>query len=226
MARLLPSTPDLSAAEEPAPRVIGLDGDDADDLLGAISSETARELLIALHDEPAAPSELADRVDTSLQNAQYHLGKLADAGMIEVIDTVYSEKGREMKVYAPADRPLVVVAGREEQTRSLRSAVTRLLGAAAVLAVASLLVQTALRGFPLAGRTGGATGGDAGAAGGGDGGGGVSVAEATPTPAKTEAAGSAGGLPLDLLAEPGVLFFVGGLAVLLVVVAAWYVRRG
>src|SRR6056297_1911223 len=86
MARLLPSTPDLSAAEESAPRVIGIDGEDADDLLAAIASGTARQLLTALHEEPAAPSELAARVDTSLQNAQYHLGKLEDAGMIEVID--------------------------------------------------------------------------------------------------------------------------------------------
>ena len=223
MARLLPSTPDLSAADESAPRVIGIDGEDADDLLAAMASGTARQLLSALHDEPAAPSELAGRVDTSLQNAQYHLGKLEDAGMIEVIDTVYSEKGREMKVYAPADRPLVVVAGGEEQTRSLRSAVSRLLGAVAVLAAASLLVQTALRGFPLFGQAGGGDGAEF-AADGGDGGG-VSIAEATPTPAP-EAAGSAGpGFPFDVLAEPGVLFFAGGLAVLLVIVAVWYVRR-
>ena len=262
MARLLPSTPDLSAAEESAPRVIGIDGEDADDLLGAIASGTARQLLTALHDEPAAPSELADRVDTSLQNAQYHLGKLEDAGMIEVIDTVYSEKGREMKVYAPADRPLVVVAGGEEETRSLRSAVSRLLGGIAALAITSLLLQTALRGFPFmpsmgaSGGDGGGAGGDGaggGAAGGGgdggdagvmdappttsggDGGGGVSIAEATERATQTAtetarttadaAAASGPGFPLDLLAEPGVLFFMGGLAVVLVVASAWYVRQ-
>ena len=238
MARLLPSTPDLSAAEESAPRVIGIDGDEADDLLSAMSSGTARSLLSALHDEPATPSELAARVDTSLQNAQYHLGNLADAGMIEVIDTVYSEKGREMKVYAPADRPLVVVAGGEEQTRSLRSAVSRLLGSVLALALASVLVQTALRGFPLGFGMAGAGGADGAApADGGDGGGaggggdaGIMGAESTATPQATETARavaeSAGaGFPLDLLAEPGFVFFAGGLAVLLVVVAVWYVRR-
>ena len=221
MARLLPSTPDLSAADEPAPRVIGLEGEDADELLAAISSGTARRLLTALHEEPAAPSELADRVDTSLQNAQYHLGKLEAAGMIEVIDTVYSEKGREMKVYAPADRPLVVVAGGEEATSSLRTAVGQLLGAVAGLALVSLLVQTALRGFPLLGQPGATT------SGGGDGGdaGVMTAAEATPSPAPAPEAAAGGGLPLDVLAEPGVLFFAGGLAVLLVLLGVWYVRR-
>ncbi|NIU66678.1 MAG: ArsR family transcriptional regulator, partial [Actinobacteria bacterium] len=61
------------------------------------------------------------------QNAQYHLGRLEDAGAVEVVDTVYSEKGREMKVYAPADEPLVVVAGGESETSSLRAAITTLL---------------------------------------------------------------------------------------------------
>jgi len=139
---LLPSEPDTSAAEESDPRVIGVDSDAADDLIAALSSETAREILAALHEDPAPPSDLADRVDTSLQNVQYHLDNLADAGAIEVIDTVYSEKGREMDVYAPADRPLVIFAGEESRTPTLRKALSRLLGGIGVLALASLVVQS------------------------------------------------------------------------------------
>jgi DNA-binding transcriptional ArsR family regulator len=146
MADLLPSSPDTSAAEGADPRVIGVDSDDADDLIAALSSGTARALLAALHDEPANPAKLADAVDTTIQNAQYHLGKLEDAGLIEVVDTVYSEKGREMQVYAPSDRPLVVVAGREEETSGLQAALSRLLGAFAALALGSVLVQELLAG--------------------------------------------------------------------------------
>ena len=138
---LLPSEPDTSAAEEADPRVIGVDSDDADDVLSALSSETARELLSELHRDPAPPAEVADRVGTSLQNAQYHIEKLENAGAIEVIDTVYSEKGREMNVYAPADRPLVIFAGDEDQTTGIRAALSRLLGSLGILAVASLVVQ-------------------------------------------------------------------------------------
>ncbi|PSP77332.1 ArsR family transcriptional regulator [Halobacteriales archaeon QS_1_68_20] len=141
MADLLPSTPDLSAAENAEPRVIGVDSKDADDLISALSAGTARELLSALHDEPANPAALADRVDTSLQNAQYHLSKLEDAGVVEVVDTVYSEKGREMNVYAPSDQPLVVYAGKEEETTGLKAALSRLLGAMGILAVASAVVE-------------------------------------------------------------------------------------
>jgi DNA-binding transcriptional ArsR family regulator len=208
MARLLPSTPDLSAADEADPRVIGLDSEDADDALAALSSGTARRILRELHDEPDSPASIADRVDTSLQNVQYHLSNLTDAGLVEVVDTVYSEKGREMKVYAPADRPLVVFAGREDQAEGLRSAVRRLLGAVGLTALASLLVQTVLEGFPFGARTGGAGGG----------GGSADGAMSTQATEAAAAAEAATGLP------PGVLFFAGGLAVVLGTAAVRYVQ--
>ncbi len=166
---LLPSRSEAEPPEDAGPRVIGLDSDDADDVLAALSSETARSLLGAIHDEPAPPSELADRVDTSLQNAQYHLGKLEDAGAIEVVDTAYSAKGREMDVYAPADQPLVVFAGDEDDGSTLRAALSRLLGAVGVLAFASLAVQAAAEGISLPQIGFGAGGGDGAGDGGGDG---------------------------------------------------------
>lgn len=141
MADLLPSSPDPHAGDDADPRVIGLDSDDADDLLAAISSSTARRLLNALHDAPATPSDLADRTGTSLQNAQYHLERLEEAGAIEVVDTCYSEKGREMQVFAPADRPLVVFAGGQEAETGLRAALARLFGGAAALLGGSAIVQ-------------------------------------------------------------------------------------
>lgn len=213
MADILPSTPDTSAADESSPRVIGLEDEDADDLLSALSSETAREVLSELHEEPATPSSLADRVDTSLQNVQYHLSNLREADMIEVIDTIYSEKGREMNVYAPADRPLVMFASPERERPGLKDAILRLLGSVGLLAVGSVLVQawagdlSALWPFgqPMAG------GADSGA--GGSGGPGTMTAETV------EAGGQAAGLP------PGLLFFLGGALVLCVGFAVWYLRQ-
>ena len=141
MVDLLPSRPDTSAADDGEPRVVGVDSDDADEVLAALSSSTARELLTALHDEPGTASDLADRVDTSLQNVQYHLGNLEDAEIVEVIDTAYSEKGREMKVYAPVDQPLVVFAGDGETETGLRAALSRLIGGLGAVAGGGLLVQ-------------------------------------------------------------------------------------
>jgi len=200
---LLPSKPDASPSEDAGPRVIGVDSEDADEVLSALSSETARRLLAEVHDDPAPPSELADRAETSLQNAQYHLEKLEAAGAVEVVDTAYSAKGREMDVYAAADQPLVIFAGDQEDSSVLRTAIQRLVGALGVLALASLAVQalfgrtdllgSADVGAPAGGDSGGA-GGDGAEAGGddvdgGDGGGdadadvtGGDAADATETP--------------------------------------------
>lgn len=221
MADLLPSTPDTSAVDDAEPRVIGLDSEDADDLIGALSSGTARELLTALHDDPATPSKLAERVDTSLQNTQYHLEKLEDADVIEVVDTAYSAKGREMKVYAPANQPLVVFAGDEEKSTGLKAALTRLLGAFAVLAGLSVLVQ--------------AIAGDLGALFGG----GPAVGRPAPGPGEQPVAGNANNSTVETTTAaadaaangaeaavgavpPGVAFFVGGALVLAAGFAYWY----
>ena len=191
---LLPSKPDLSSDADAGPRVVGVDSEDADDLMSALTSRTARRLLSILHEEPAPPSGLADQVDTSLQNVQYHLERLEDAGAVEVVGTAYSEKGREMDVYAPVAEPLVIYAGREEEASGLRAALSRLVSGVVALAVGAVAVQEAFGEglpFPVA-RTGSGDGdagdaGDAGGAGGGDGGdgggvGGADAPEPTPTP--------------------------------------------
>ena len=192
---LLPSKPDISADADAAPRVVGVDSEDADALMSALTSQTARRLLSVLHEEPSPPSKLADEVDTSLQNVQYHLERLEDAGAVEVVGTAYSEKGREMDIYAPADEPLVIYAGREEEASGLRAALSQLLSGVAALAVGAVAVQEVFGEglpFPVA-RTGssGGAGGDAGSADGADGGSGGDVGIAseggtgTPEPTAT-----------------------------------------
>ncbi len=139
---LLPSSPDGRRADG-EPRVVDVESEEADEVFAALSSDTARSLLIALHDQPAPAGELAARVDTSVQNVQYHLNKLESAGAVEVAETTYSKKGREMSVYAPADQSLVIFAGDERERSPVRNALTRLVGAVSLLAVGSAVVQAA-----------------------------------------------------------------------------------
>jgi DNA-binding transcriptional ArsR family regulator len=190
---LLPSKPEF--VSDAGPRVVGVDSEDADALMSALSSETARRLLSELHAEPAPPAELSNRVDTTLQNTQYHLSNLEDAGAVEVIGTAYSEKGREMDVYAPADQPLVIFAGQEQQASGIRAALSRLLGGIGALLVGSLAIQQTF-GDGLGRLVGfGATGGAGGDAGGGDGAAPASTTateQATDTTLSGGAAGSEG----------------------------------
>jgi DNA-binding transcriptional ArsR family regulator len=207
MADLLPSSSDVEPPSGGTPRVLGVDSDDADDLLGALSSDTARSLLSELHDQPATASELSNRADTSLQNAQYHLKKLEDADLISPVDTIYSEKGREMTVYAPVDGPLILFAGKEEQTSGLKDVLSRVLGVTVLLGLVSAAIQYAVsEGLLQIGEK---------AAESTSGGGGMGTFSTESTATAADATG-------NVLATipPGVLFFAGGVLVL-TLGAAW-----
>ena len=235
MSRLLPSLPDATP-EEREPRVVGVDDDEADDLIAALGSETARAILSTLHDRPATKSEIAEEVDTSLQNVQYHLSRLDEADLVDVVDTAYSEKGREMDVYAAADEPLVLFAGGSEESTGIRTALMRLLGGYGLIGLAAVAAQRLLAVGSLAdprrsasggGNVGTATtaGGDGDAADGADG----PTIESVPDQNAAESADGAIDLVGDPIAEyavslvePGVVFFVAAALVFTLAWAYWY----
>ncbi|MFD1633690.1 ArsR/SmtB family transcription factor [Haloplanus ruber] len=201
MSGLLPSQTDgdVSAEGDGELRVLSLTDDDAEDLIGSISSETARSILTALEERPATASELAETVSTSLQNVRHHLGNLEEAGLVEVADTRYSVKGREMKVYAPTQDSLVVCVGAEENKERFLDSLERFVGALAVIAVGALAVQRAF------------------------GTGVVDLGGPGTAPRVGDSVGSAGG-PLLGLVPPGVAFLAGGLLVLSLLVVWDYYR--
>lgn len=134
---LLPSPDDTTPEQEGDIQVLGVNEDETANVFEALSSETARRVLTAIYDDPAPPSKLADRLDMSLQNVSYHLDNLEDAGVVRVADTRYSEKGKEMSVYAPADDPVVVFVGTEERKTGFLDLLKRLVGATGLLVVVS-----------------------------------------------------------------------------------------
>ncbi len=141
MAKLFPFRPAEGPDVEREPWLVNIDDEAADDVFAALSSDTARAILQSLYDEPTTASEVAEAVDTSLQNARYHLEKLQTAGLVEEIDTWYSSRGTEMTVYGPTSEPLVVAAGEEESRSILRNAIKRVVGAVGILGIASVMID-------------------------------------------------------------------------------------
>lgn len=140
MSSYIPQLQSSEPAPSSEPRVVALRGSEVDGIFETLSSDTRRTILKALYETPATPSELADATDTSLQNIHYHLEKLAEVDLIESIDTRYSEKGKEMRIYAPTNDPLIFVES--EETRSqVESTLERIVGVLSLLAISSLLVQ-------------------------------------------------------------------------------------
>jgi len=109
LASVFPLAGDRAPPKRSDSEVVGLGDERADELLDALSSGTARDLLGRLIEEPRTPSELAAATGASVQNVHYHLGNLDDAGAVTVVDVEYSSRGREMSVYAATCRPQVTV---------------------------------------------------------------------------------------------------------------------
>ncbi len=141
MASIFPTDTDVKPIQEGELEVIGLDSDDTEQLLSALSSDTSRDILASLHETPDTASALADQLDSSVQNIQYHIENLRNAGLIRVADTVYSSKGNEMNVYAPSDNPILIFAGRERDAVEFREVLKSFLGSIGLLGLLSVFVQ-------------------------------------------------------------------------------------
>ncbi|WP_123538649.1 ArsR/SmtB family transcription factor [Halosimplex salinum] len=117
------------------PRFVELGSEEEDRVFDALSSETARRIYRALHEEPRTPSALAAATEKSVQTVSYHLTKLESAALVESVGTRYSEKGKEMTVWAPAQGAVVIAEESERARRSLEEYLGATVGVVAASAV-------------------------------------------------------------------------------------------
>ena len=130
-------------AIDPEPKVLAFGSEDTAVLFDALGSETSRELYATLLDEPRTASELAEAVDTSIQTVSYHIDNLQEADLIEAGTTRYSDRGREMTVWVPVSRGILVTDA--EETDQLRRRVAAVLGLAAGAAAVEVGVTALAR---------------------------------------------------------------------------------
>ncbi|MFC7027594.1 ArsR/SmtB family transcription factor [Halomicroarcula sp. GCM10025324] len=201
MSGLIDQIQQRTAAPDETPRVLDVDERATDEVLDALASDTGRALFRTLFDQPGTPSEIAERCDTSVQNVHYHVTNLREAGLIEPIETVYSEKGNEMTVYGPASDPIVFVGDGDLRPRLQRS-LTDVVAGLGLLGLASLFVQWGAERLASPARD-------------------SVLGPASPTAASPDPGGSLVWLVFEVF-EPGLLFFCGCLTVLSLAV---YVAR-
>ncbi len=176
-------------------------GDERAQKIGkAISSQTANDILQLLSESPRTATDLTDLLKIPMSTLKYHLDNLLEAGLLEVTETRYSVKGREIKVYGVRDQ-LLIVAPKMTNIRSILLKYTSLF---ALVILASLVMLAILplfqappdmAGAPVFSQDGGGGGGGSGI-----------VAERAPSAEPVQEAGAV----TTVLA-----FFVGGSMVLL-----------
>ncbi len=76
-----------------------------------LSTDTARQIVSLLNDGPQTASAIAAEMQISVQNVCYHLDRLQTAGLIDVVGTRHSSKGKEMTVYGLVTESIVLQLG-------------------------------------------------------------------------------------------------------------------
>ncbi|MDY6966904.1 MAG: helix-turn-helix domain-containing protein [Halobacteriota archaeon] len=111
-----------------------------------ISNDTARAILGALTDEPLSTSDVAEKLGIPLTTAQYNIEKLMESGLVKVEKTKWSEKFREVKIYAP-QKKLVVILPEKTSREEVISALRKYLPMVGFAAVLSGFIEFLSRGF-------------------------------------------------------------------------------
>lgn len=141
------SVKSIQQEDNAEPTVLAIDDESADKIFTALSSGTTRSILASLYKKPKTASEISDDAETSLQNVSYHLTKLKENNLVEVADIWYSDQGKEMKVYKPADEALVLFAGEDLTQSTVLDSIRSVIGVVATFSVVSVLINHLFRHF-------------------------------------------------------------------------------
>lgn len=110
----------------------------------AISSQAAGDILHALERGPITAGDLARTLGMPMGTVKYHIENLLEAGLIEVRDTKYSVKGRQVKVYGLRNQ-LLIMAPRVPNIRSLLLKYAALFAVVVLSSLAAYAVLAASR---------------------------------------------------------------------------------
>lgn len=115
-------------------------GEESKKITQVISNDTARKIIELLADAPLSASDIAERLLTPLTTIVYNLENLESVGLIKVEKIKYSEKGRQVKIYAPV-RKLIVVVPEKTDRKSITDILRKYVGVVLAAVFASGIIE-------------------------------------------------------------------------------------
>jgi predicted transcriptional regulator len=115
-----------------------------------LSNDKAMRVLEILTDKPMSATDVAEKLAMPLTTIKYNLDALVEVDLIKVKQTKWSKKGREIKIYEPVQKFIVVAPGSIQKDKStVLSMLKKYLGlvAGAVFAATGLEALARSRGF-------------------------------------------------------------------------------
>lgn len=119
-------------------------GEESKKITQVISNDTARKIIELLADAPLSASDIAERLQTPLTTIVYNLENLEGVGLIKVEKIKYSEKGREVKIFAPVRKLIVVVPERTDK-KSVADLLRKYIGVLLAAVFASSIIEFIMR---------------------------------------------------------------------------------
>jgi len=127
-------------------------GEESKKITQVISNDTARQIIELLADAPLSASDIAERLQAPLTTITYNLENLEGVGLVKVEKIKYSEKGREVKIYAPV-RKLIVVVPEKTDRKSVTDVLKKYLGVILAAVLASSFIEFFMRGVSRSAKT-------------------------------------------------------------------------
>ena len=131
---------DEESIEDEKLLILPLNDKNSKKITQVISNDTARAILGALTDESMSTSDIADKLGIPLTTVQYNIEKLMDSGLVKVERTRWSEKFREVKIYAP-QKKLVVILPEKTSREDVISALKKYIPMVGIAAVFSGMLE-------------------------------------------------------------------------------------
>lgn len=94
-------------------------GEESKKLTQVISNETAMKILELLAESPLSTSQVSELLNLPITTVQYNIDNLMSIGLIKIDRVKYSEKGREVKIYAPRQKLIVLVPEKTDSSNVL-----------------------------------------------------------------------------------------------------------
>ncbi len=102
----------------------------------AMASNTASDVLSTLSEDELTLSELSERLGQPITTLKYQIENLLDAGLVDIVRTRYSEKGRVVKIYGLRQQVVIMSSGKAD----LRSVLLKYASLFALIICATLVL--------------------------------------------------------------------------------------
>ena len=100
--------------------VISTDDEKAKIVAMELANDNGRRIIDAFFIEPQSASDLAKKLGLPMSTVMFHIERLMEIGIIDVVDKKLSRKFKDIKYYGPKKTAILIVPSQKEETvRSL-----------------------------------------------------------------------------------------------------------